>query len=82
MNSSSKALPPAKTEETVSHHQSRYIIYARVVGISLVPSDLSVYSATCSFNSCEEQSDKDSVRETSCWNLEQSDKDSVRTTSC
>ena len=52
------ALRPVKTAETVSHRQNNSV---QEVGTPPVPSNL-CYSSTCSFNSCAEQSHKDSVR--------------------
>ena len=60
MDSSSQAFRPAKTEETVSHHQKNRC-YG---GGDLASARQLVYSASCSFNCCAEQGH--SVRTTNC----------------
>ena len=60
-----KKLRPAKAEEIFSYHQNN-----RCKGCGdLASAKQLVYSATCSFNSCAEQSRKDRARTSSCSNL-------------
>ena len=61
MNSSSHALRSANTEKTPAAWQQQYYNFQ-----DGVTTKQTVYSATCSFDSCAEQSHKDRVRTTSC----------------
>ena len=62
-NNSSEALQPAKTNESVSNHQNNICLG----GWDLASAKQLVYSATSSFNSCGEQSHKDRVQRSNCW---------------
>ena len=55
-----RALRPAKTEEIVSHRQNNNNVKG---GGDPASAKQLVYFANCCFNSCVEQSHKDSVRE-------------------
>ena len=72
MDSSSQAFRPAKTEETVSHHQKNRC-YG---GGDLASARQLVYSASCSFNCCAEQGH--SVRDNQLWRNCSSAKQSVQ----